>query len=197
MARTPRGTLPQPQARTALFAYFAARLEGVPTGDYDTFFNDLKLAVRQAGALRAMRPLKYQPPAKQRAGRHTKDRRSAATAERAVFRDWLLIEEAKLDLEVALVRFPGDGSAQAELLAALRRVAGVRHIIETQRQRDLLALVVFQGVQRRRELRARLEEIAPRIEWDDVLFETQEPTRLLWKDLARRAAVEEELSADE
>src|SRR2546423_544042 len=81
------------------------------------------LAAPQAGALRAMRPYKSQPPAKQRAGRHTRDRGSATSAERAVFREWLLIAEAKLDLEVALLRFPGDGSHQADLLAALRRVA--------------------------------------------------------------------------
>jgi hypothetical protein len=162
---------------------------------FDAFFDELGLAVRQAGALRAQRPLRHHPERKRRAGRNTRVRSPAAPQPDATFREWLLIDELKLDLEVALVRFPGDGTRQTDLMAALCQVAGVRQIVETQRDRDIWAFVVFDGARRRRDLRARLEELAPRLQWDDVLFETQEPTRLLWRDLAVRTAAREQLLA--
>jgi hypothetical protein len=193
--RTPLGDRRQSEARSALYGYFAARLNGIPTHTFDDFFEELGLAVRQAGALRAQRPFKHHPPRKRRAGRNTHERSPAASQPDAAFREWLLIDELKLDLEVALVRIPGDGTKQTDLIGSLSRVAGVRHIVETQRDRDVWAFVVFDGARRRRELRAQLEELAPRLQWDDVLFETQAPMRLLWRDLAVRAAARERLLA--
>lgn len=114
-------------------------------------------------------------------------------AARGCFREWLLIDELRLSLEVALVRFPGAGSRQGELLAGLAATVGVRHVVETGHRRDVYAFVVFDGVQQRRELRARLEEFTKALEWDDVLFETHEPSIEMWRDLAHRAAETESL----
>ena len=196
VARTAVGTRPQRESRTALYAYFAARLAGIPSHAFDAYFKGLGLRVRSDGAKRACRGLKYVPPTKRRAGRSTAKRVGAVELDQAVFRDWLLVHELRLDLEVALVKFPGIGAHQGNLIRVLGQVAGVRHIIETAHVRDVFAIVVFSGPRERRELQARLEEVGERREWDDVLFETQEPTSRMWEDLARRAAATEDLLAD-
>lgn len=195
MPRTAVGTRPQPDCRTALYAYFAARLAGIPARSFDEYFEALGLLVRQDGVARAVRGLKYEPSTRLRAGRHTSARVGTVRPEQAAFREWLLIHELRLDLEVAVVRFPGNGARQGDLIRALTDLPGVRHIIETAGVRDVLAIVVFSGPRERRDLQACLEEIAPRREWDDVLFETQEPTVRMWEALARRAAEAEDLLA--
>jgi hypothetical protein len=178
-----------------LFAYFAARLTGIPTHGFDAVFNSWGLAVRQDGAVRAASEAKHRSTAKQRPGRKGASSRAPTTTATTIsaFREWLLIDELKLGLEVAIVTFPGDGAQQVELLNALRQTAGVRHIIETQRDRSIMAIVVFADAEHRRHLRAQFEELAERLYWDDVLYETQEPSILMWRDLAHRAATVEGL----
>jgi hypothetical protein len=192
MARTTRGTKRQAESRTALFAYVAAKLAGLPTRLFDDTFKRWGLAVRQDSALRAASPAKSHPATKLRPGRTARSATPARAASGS-FREWLLVDELRLDLEVALIRFPGGGSRQDELLEGLATTAGVRQVVETARVRDVYAFVVFEGAQRRRELRARLEELAHALEWDDILFETHEPSIEMWRDLAYRAAEAEDL----
>lgn len=191
MARTPLGVRPQPETQAALFAYFAARLSGIPAEGFDAFFQGLGLAVRRNGALRAMRPLRYQPPGKGLPGR--KPSRPRRAGRRAGFRDWILIDESAVDVETALIRFPGTGARQTDLISALRTAVGVRQVFETAHKRDVYAMVLFRGRQERRRLRARLEELAEKIVWDDVLWETHESAIATWCDLARGSAIEEGL----
>jgi hypothetical protein len=195
MARTPLGARPQPHTRTALFSYIAARLSGVPATGFDNFFETLGVAVRSDGAQRAARRVRHQPALKRRAGRATADRDTPTPAEQVAFREWLLIDERRLDLELALVTFPGDGRHQGGLIRALAGTAGVRQVIETAHKRDVIAIVVFSGPEQRRELQASLEELAERRIWDDILFETHEPAINTWRALSRRAAEEEDLAA--
>lgn len=194
MPRTPLGLVPQDESRTALFAYFAARLEGVPVAEFEAFFEELGITVGAAAAMRAMRRLRRQSPYKALPGR------APATGmrphEAATFRDWLLIEELRLDLEVAMVTFPGDGARQTELINALQNVPGVRQLFELQHDRTVCALLLFAGSQHRRDLRSRLEEMAPHLLWDDVIFETHEPALHAWRELARRAAEVEHYAAE-
>jgi hypothetical protein len=195
MARTARGILRQAESRTALFAYFAARMAGYVTHAFDDIFRTWGLPIRGDSALRAASRSKWHPPTKSRPGR--KAAAGATQPEQAAsFREWLLVDELRLDLEVALIQFPGRGSRQGDLLDGLRRTAGVRHIIETSRTRDVYAFAVFGGPQGRRELRARLEELATEMTWDDVLWETQEPAVETWRALARDAAEAEGLLDD-
>ena len=117
--------------------------------------------------MRAMRPHRHQSPEKGRAGRKS-DTIEIRSSQRATFPEWLLIDELALGLEVARVRFPGDGSHQHELLDP-ERTPGVRHIIDTAHTRDVYAVLLFQGPRGRRELRARLEELAEAFFWNDAL----------------------------
>jgi hypothetical protein len=112
-----------------------------------------------------------------------------------VFRDWLLIDELQLELELALITFPGTGRSQGELIDALRYMPGVRQIIETEHARDVLAIVIFAGPRQRRELRARLSELSDQLIWDNILQETHEPAAITWRALALQAAADERLRA--
>jgi hypothetical protein len=71
----------------------------------------------------------------------------------------------------------------------------VRHLIDTSHTRDVVAFVVFDGSRERRDLRARLEELAERMIWEDILHETHEPAVQTWRHLARVAAASEDLLA--
>jgi hypothetical protein len=192
VARTTLGTRRQDTSRTALFAYVAAQLAGLSTGQINETFRSWGLAITQDSATRAASAARV-PSTKQRPGRRPS--RVAARKSSNVLRDWLLVDELRLDLEVAFIRWPGNGARQSELIAGLSSTDGVRHIFETSRARDVYAIVVFDGVEQRRALRARLEELADVLEWEDILFETQEPSISLWRMLAQRAAQTENLSS--
>jgi hypothetical protein len=99
----------------------------------------------------------------------------------------LLVEEHKLDLDTAVVRFPGVGKRQSDLLGKLLTVRGVRQILELATDRDLLVVVVFDGRSDRIRLRAELEELADSMTWEDIESETHRPAIATWKHLARRA----------
>jgi plasmid stabilization system protein ParE len=143
--------------------------------------------------MRAMRPHRHQSPDKERACRKS-ETIEIRSGQRATFREWLLIDELALGLEVALVRFPGTGSRQHELLEGLERTPGVRHIIDRAHARDVYAVVLFQGARGRRELRARLEELAEAFFWDDVLWESQLPAIASWLSLAKESATRDGLA---
>jgi hypothetical protein len=173
----------------------AARFSGLPAKLFDGAFEAWGLAVKGDSAARVAKAERVPVDTKARPGRHGKGT-SAAPSASGSFRDWTLVDELRLGLEIALVRFPGRGSRQDELLRGLSNTSGVRQILETARVRDVYAVLVFDGVHQRRALRARLEELTEDLEWDDVLYETHEPTAAMWRDLARRAAQAEGLSLD-
>lgn len=190
MARTPVGKVNKDESRTALYAYIAARLYGVRTADQDRFFHDaLRVLVGQKSAARAAT----------RARGSSRSRRTAepTAAQRGKrkrpFRDWLLVDENQLGFELAVVRFRGGGRRQRELVRALKKLVGVRQIIETEESGDVLAILMFAGLEQRRDLRARLEELSDRFFWENVLSETHEPALGTWRELARRTAEAEGL----
>src|SRR5690242_1849573 len=156
MARTPLGIRPQPETKTALFAYFAARLKGIPGRQLDEYFDQIGLALRTNGARRAAFAARYRPPLLRSPGRRatspSPDRKPAGTK----FRDWLLIDELGLGLDLHLVRFPGDGRPQHELLRRLEELPGVRQIIDTGTDRTVYAVVTTNGPVHRRSVRAAL-----------------------------------------
>ena len=191
MVRTPVGNKPQPDTQAALFAYLAARLADVPVARFNDFFGRLGIKVRRDGAMRAMKARRFNPPTKSIAGRKPSTP-SAPTS--PALRDWLLVDEAALEVETALLRFPGSGRRQSALIDGLTCLPGVRQVIETAHLRDVFAVVIFLGPTHRRDLRAQVEELAPEVVWDDVLFETHEPTVRSWQELARRTAAREGLA---
>lgn len=176
MPRPPDGITAKDQSRTALFAYIAARLHGRQAkADEDRFFREHKLNVSSAAA--------------QKAARRSRDQHGAS-----LMTKWLLIDEPRLDLDVALLRFAGDGRRQSGLVETLASLAGLRQVIEIAGTFDVLAIAVFDGRIERRHLQARVQEITgldPA--WFDVERETWAPSRATWSGLAVRAAEQDQL----
>ncbi|HAL27646.1 MAG TPA: hypothetical protein DCP25_13065 [Chloroflexi bacterium] len=188
MPRHSVGGVAQSNSRTALFAYIAARLHGCPVRGHDAFFSDeLGVIASRTGAEKAARP--YRDVSERKLPRGTAA--VGPTRREPVLRDWLLIDEQRLDLETVLLRFPGDGRRQSDLLAMLNHLPGIRQVIETASRREVVAIAVFRDAQTKRRLRAALEEVAEHIIWEEVLTESHEPALRTWQVLTRAEAADE------
>jgi hypothetical protein len=174
----------------ALFAYLAARLHGVPARKHSAYFAEtvgVRISAQQAE--RAARPVRASSPHKGQRGRPGPRRPKQSPA----IEEWLLVDERRLGLEKVLVRLIGEGRHDEDLLRQLRRLPGVRQVVETSYQRDVFAILVFRDGEEGEALRAQLEEITDRaVVWDPILLETQEPARATWVELTRRAAQDED-----
>jgi hypothetical protein len=197
VARPSVGNIPQTESRTALFAHIAGRLAGVPVAaQVDFFRSELRVAIGRDGADAVAASHRHPDPRKRRRGRAPGQPRPDVSPESAALRDWLLVEELKLDLDLAIVRFPGAGAKQGRLLQALTRLAGVRQVFELTERRDLLAVLLFDGRRDRRRLRAELEELADVMVWEDIESESSLPAVTTWARLAQAAATNEGFRLD-
>ena len=162
-------------SRTALFAHIAARLDGQPRRDDSAYFQtQIKVRVSE------------------KAGR------DAADAARDSLAKWVLVSEGDLDLDVSLLRFEPGVRPPEEIVEVLRGISGIRQILQLGTSGEVLAVAVFDGARARRELRAVIQErlgIRPR--WDEVESETFAPATRTWRDLARKAAHDEDLIVEE
>lgn len=100
--------------------------------------------------------------------------------------DWLLVNEEALAVRKVVYRLPNDGRPQAELIAAIRRLEGVRQIIETASDRELILVGLVSDEPAARALRGRLEDLAPgrSVRMDAVEYEDHQPSVRTWQALA-------------
>jgi hypothetical protein len=174
MARPAEGKVAKASSRTALFAHIAARLGGQPRRDDSTYFKT-RLRVNVS----------------EKAGR------VAADAARASLTKWMLVSEGDLDLDVSLLRFEPGRRSPEEIFQVLEDMAGIRQILRLGTSGEVLAVAVFDGARARRELRAVIQErLGMRPRWDEVESETFAPATRTWRDLARKAARDEDLVAE-
>lgn len=111
---------------------------------------------------------------------------------------WMLISEGDLDLDVSLLRFDPKGRSPEEILEVLEGISGIRQILRLGTSGEVLAVAVFDGARARRELRAVIQErLGMRPRWDEVESETFAPATRTWRDLAGKAARDEDLVVDE
>lgn len=186
MGRPPDGTGRKTESRTAVFAYIAARLADVREVDENAFYERLGLNLSRTTA--------------NKAGRAASHRRSSGfpapetgTAPSAI-RKWLIVEEADLDLEVALVRFPSASSRHEHLVPTLVEIDGIRQVIEVEGTFEVFAVVLCDGPISRKRLQAVLRErtgLDPA--WLTVEHETWRPALRTWAGLARRQAARDGL----
>lgn len=174
MARPPVGTRPQPLSTAAAAAHIASRLSGIGTS-------------RQA------RDSWLQGELGLKLGSNGLDR--AAQRVRPGTVPWLLVDEPSLDmdLERALVVFPGEGRRRPDLIAWLRALGAARQILVTRSRRDVLCILVYRAFERER-LFAAVEALEESFLWDDILEEDRRLERHMWTALAQRAAREELLA---
>jgi hypothetical protein len=91
-----------------------------------------------------------------------------------------------------LVRILGRGRKQPELIEWLEQLPGVRQIIETSFDRELIVLVLFRDAAEGEAIRAQIEEHAPDrgLTWQEVIREEHLPAIQTWKKLAIQAAAD-------
>jgi hypothetical protein len=180
MARGPDGTDTQPRTDTALFAFLAAKLEGIQTGGLKTWAQELGVSVG-ADAIRN---------AVHHAARLDRlvDRRSAA-------RPWVLADWRALDFFSALVRLEL-GDVGEESAGRLEAIPGVVDLYLLEGGAEAVALVVFERRHERDALKGRLEEFGRILDWQMV--EEQRPGAAIttFRGLALSAAAREGLLKD-
>lgn len=196
MARPPVGTVAQSESRTALFAYVACRLAGVAVADQAAFYATvLRVKIGRTSAEEAAKRRRHEQPGRRRRGPASADPPAPVLPENAALRGWLLVEEHKLNLSTAMIRFPGAGARQGELLRDLARVRGVRQLFELSERADVIAIVIYDGEEDRQRLRAELGELVDSMIWEGVESESHSPAADTWQHLAQRAASSEDLLA--
>jgi hypothetical protein len=184
------GKVPQASSKTALYSAIAAGLDRVPSDGRTAYFREeLGLVIGHNAAAKASMPHRAPQTRKGNPGRPGARNPKESNA----IRDWLLVDEARLGIQKVLLRFPGDGSEQQALKEALQRTPGIRQVFETGHARDVFAMALLSPSADRRIFRARIEEIATRFYWEDVLEESHESAIGTWRALAREAGAEEGL----
>jgi len=174
---------------SAVRSYVAARLAERPDQDFLT--GELGVAINTTAVSRAAGPLRWRPPGYKPRGRAAG---GSPPPSGTAIRDWLAVRARELGLGLGLLTVPAAG-AQRELYRALRSVVGIVHLLAVGdgRDRRVIALVLTDGEDDRRRLRAGLDEFADSWQWDEVDDETVEPAIETWRCLARSAARREGL----
>jgi hypothetical protein len=173
MTRPPVGLGPQAASRTAVAAHVASRLAGTGSSrsSRDTWLQkDLRVKLRSNGLDRA------------------------AQRTRPAIRPWLLVDEPRLDidLEKAMLIFPGSGVRRPTLVGQLRASGVIRQLLITRSRRDVICIAVYRSGERDQVFQA-IEAFGESFIWEDVLDEDRGLERRMWAELARRLARDERL----
>ena len=142
---------------------------GLPSASQSTF-------ERAVGEIRAESPLK---------GKRGRPGGPHPTHPAALW-DWLLVDEPSLGVRKMIYRLPNDGMPQAGLIAAVGGLSGVRQILETGSDRELIIVALVHTDEAAHDLRARLEDLAPgrSVKMDPVEHEDHQPAIATWEFLA-------------
>jgi hypothetical protein len=170
LARPPVGTRSQEKSLTAVAAFIASRLAGVGVERRASWLQEARLAVGRNGLERA-----------------------AAHASAAV-KPWLLVEESQLGLELekALVLFPGHARARPELTRFLRQTGALRQLLVMRSRRDVLCVLVFHRDDRD-ALFESIESTGESFIWEELIEDDRTVESAMWRALMQRAAVREAL----
>ena len=166
--------------------WVAARLNGVPTRLVQQWAHDNDLhASSSSGFERAVGPVRAVSELQGSRGRPGRRQQK----ERALIRDWLLVNEESLGLVKMVYRLPNDGMPQAELLERLGTLIGVRQVIETGSDREVIVIALVRDSGAARLLRGQLEDLVPgrSVRMDTVEWEDHTAAGPTWTHLARRA----------
>lgn len=109
-------------------------------------------------------------------------------------RETLDFDATKLDLDLAIVLFPGSDRT-ADLLEVLHSTERVIRIYRGY-DRDLVVVVGYDGTRERQRLQALLEEHEPSLRWIVVREIDDTPGAATWLSLARRVAEDEGFLAE-
>jgi hypothetical protein len=164
-------------------AWVAARLAGVGVQDVSDWTRKQGLpTASQTTFERAVGPVRAEAKLKGRRGRPGQRLPKDAPA----LWEWLLVDERRLGVQKVIYRLPNDGLPQAELIDAVRRLVGVRQIVEAGSDRELILVALVRDAVAASDLRAQLEDLAPgrSVKMDLVEFEDNQPAVRTWHHLA-------------
>lgn len=137
--------------------------------------------------LRAASPFRVENSQKQdrgpRGGRAAQDRSNGA-----IWTDWARVEEVALGLRMVLVRVPNDGFPLEGVYEMLASMPGVRQVLETKEDREIIATALLRPGEDEEDLRARIAEHLPgrAIRLHVIGRATEEPAAATWLGLAKR-----------
>ena len=177
MARRPDGTVAQARSRAAIVGYLAARAADAAAGEVAGWLAARGIAIRERGLKDAL-GLRRAP------GPPTSE--NEPPDEVGWIRDAVEFDATKLDLDLAVVIFPGRERPEP-LRELLRTTPGVLRVYEGW-DRDLVAIIVYDGAQERRRLQTLLDEHEPRLQWIVVREVDDAPASRTWEELAVRIA---------
>lgn len=185
MPRPPQSLVSQAQSRTAVVGFVAAGRAGVDIRREKVveWFERNGIRVREAGLRDALklRLRRYGDPPST----------AADPSEHDWIRESVEVDPTKLDLDLAIVIFPAMSRSE-QLLAALRGTGRVVRLYSGY-EKDLVAVIVYDGARERRRLQTRLEEHAPELHWIVVRDVDDAIASESWLSLARKIAAEEGL----
>jgi hypothetical protein len=165
-------------------SWVAARLAQVGTKEIPEWCKKRGLPTASLSSFeRAVGPVRAESPLKGQRGRPGQRLPKKAPA----MWEWLLVDEEALDVRKMVYRLPNDGRPQADLIAGVRRSEGVRQILETGSDRELIVVALVADEKAARALRGRLERLAPgrSVRMDAVEYEDHQPSVRTWRALAK------------
>jgi hypothetical protein len=176
VGRPKHGLVRKDKSRTGAFAHIAAYLNGTSQRDASTWFrSQIGLSISGSDARAAAHAL-------------------ALDAGKELNRKWLSVDEQGYGLDLVLIRFPGTGTLRRDLETCLLELDAIRQVICTESTGELVAVAIVEDGAARRELNARLRAFTDdRFHFDTILWESHDPARATWRNLARRAASREGL----
>jgi hypothetical protein len=179
-----KGRIPQARSRAAILGHLAATAAG-ETGDQKvaSWLEEKGIDVGLRGLRDAL------------AARLARSTSATTTANDPTETGWIRksldFDATKLDLNLAIVVFPASDQT-SNLRAVLRSTERVVRIYQGY-DRALVAIVAYDGAKEHRDLRTRLEELEPNLDWILVREVDDAPAADTWLALARRAASTEGL----
>lgn len=179
-----KAPLPRSSLEQLRRAWVAARLAQVGTKEIPDWCEKNGLPSASLSSFeRAVGPIRAESPLKGQRGRPGRRRPKEAAA----LRDWLLVDEAALEISKVVYRLPNDGRLQDDLIANVKHLDGVKQILETGSDRELIIVALVGKEEDGKTLRKQLEKLAPgrSVRMDAVEYEDHQPSVRTWHALAR------------
>jgi hypothetical protein len=183
MGDTRNSPVTHARSRTAVLGYLAAAAAGqrLDRSSATDWFNQHGLAIRDRGLRDALTLRLRRQGERPQAGNDP--------AEQGWVRENLDFDATKLDLDLALVVFPGQEQPN-RLMDVLRSTDRVIRVYNGY-ERDVVALIVYDGARERRQLQTLLEEHEPQLRWIVVRDVDDHPAARTWLSLCQRVAAQE------
>jgi hypothetical protein len=177
------------RVRALVYGWIAAKLMGRPGRSLPEFFaHEFRIDVSEDTLERTVAALRGKSDYKSAPGPTPGRPAGLPRLEPAIWTDWLRLDEERLGLRKVLIRIPNDGLSLAGAFDALEAMPGIRQIIETKEDREILAVALLRPGEEDDDLRARIQEHLPdrAVRVHVILRESDEPTKATWLEIARR-----------